>query len=130
MTHKTLPFPIIIIFMLARPALAQNEAVEGGEQAVPEQVSGQGETVPEGAPTQAGVIEEVPTPTSPVEGPLFVVASDLDDSQDVTEIYQEGEKRFLSFFWFWLVLLAGLAGLGGLAWWIWGKRQPRRMGKL
>jgi hypothetical protein len=121
MTNKTLPILFITIAALASPALAQTEASEAvspGDETV--------QTVPAGDETPTEAVE---SPTA-VEGPLYVVAADLEDPQDVNEIYRDGEETFLGFFWFWFVAIAALAGVGGLAWWIWGKRNPRRMGKL
>ncbi len=125
MTKKTHPLLLITIVALASPAFAQEQAPE----AVPtgeETVAPAGDETPT-EPAEASEAVEAPTP---VEGPLFVVATDLEDPQDVKEIYREGEETFLGFFWFWFAVVAAIAGAGGLAWWIWGKRNPSRMGKL
>lgn len=119
MTNKTLLILFITIAALASPALAQTEAAEAVSPEI-ETV----ENVPPAGETPAEAVEAVEAAT-PVEGPLFVVATDLEAPQDVNEIYADGEETFLGFFWFWFVVIAAIAGAGGLAWWIWGKRNPR-----
>lgn len=72
---------------------------------------------------------EIPT-AAPVPGPLYVVTHEGDSAEEVREIYREGDLAFLNFFWWWVVLIAGLAGVGGVAYWIWGRRRPKRASRL
>jgi len=79
-------------------------------------------------PAAASAESDVAAPA--VEGPLYVVTPEGDSAEEVREIYREGDLAFLHFFWWWIVLIAGLAGAGALAYWIWGKRRPKRMSRL
>lgn len=127
MTHRSLLILFLIFAAMARPVLAQ-ETVEDVSP-TPETSGVSHDEAPTAPTAEEG--SEAPAIEAPaVDGPLFVMASDVEEIEQVHEIYQESEKTFLGFFWFWFVLIAALAGLGGLAWWIWGKREPRRAGKL
>ena len=99
--------------------------------AVPQVSSAQGDETPAETPAVSPAAPEEPaTEEQPSPAPeLYVVSSgdEPDSLAEVQEIYREGDKPFVAFFWFWLVLIGGLAGVGGLAWFLWGRRGPPRI---
>ncbi len=90
------------------------------------------------ADTPAADTPEAETPeaiTPAVTGPLYPVSL-ADEEQveptpeDIRQIYDEADDVFVTAFWWWCGLIAVLAGLGGGAYWIWGRRGPRRLSGL
>jgi len=114
---------VLALSLIPGVSNARQDETPRDTEAAAADVAGEPPTAGEATPAQGET-------AAGVEGPLYVVTREEDTAEEVREIYREGDLAFLNFFWWWIVLIAGLTAIGAGAYWIWGRRKPRRASRL